>query len=392
MPARTRVAVVGAGPAGLLLSHLLDRYGIESVVVDSRSREQIETTIRAGILEQGTVEVLDGTGASRRVLAEGHKHEGIELRFAGEGHRIDFAETVGRAVWLYPQHEVLKDLIAARLAAGQDLRFGVTATRVEDAGTERPRVVGKDAEGDTVEIDADVVVGADGSRGVVREAVTGAHGGFFREYPFAWFGILCEAPPSSQELIYSNSPDGFALISQRSPEIQRMYFQCAPDTDPEAATDEQLWETLQARVPGTTLREGRIFQRDVLRFRSFVAREMRRGRVVLVGDAAHTVPPTGAKGMNLAVADVVLLAEALRALLLDRDERLFDAFPETARQRIWQAQHFSWWMTSMLHLEPGASDFDRMRRLGELRSVVGSPAGRAYLAEGYTGLPLPPLG
>ncbi|MEV6265465.1 4-hydroxybenzoate 3-monooxygenase [Streptomyces sp. NPDC051784] len=388
MPAHTRVAVVGAGPAGLLLSHLLDRYGIESVVVDSRSREQIETTIRAGILEQGTVEILDGTGASRRVLAEGHKHEGIELRFAGEGHRIDFAETVGRAVWLYPQHEVLKDLIAARLAAGQDLRFGVTATRVEDAGTDRPRVVGKDAEGNAVEIDADVVVGADGSRGVVREAVTGARGGFFREYPFAWFGILCEAPPSSQELIYSNSPDGFALISQRSPEIQRMYFQCAPDTDPEAATDEQLWETLQARVPGTTLREGRIFQRDVLRFRSFVAREMRRGRVVLVGDAAHTVPPTGAKGMNLAVADVVLLAEALRALLIDRDERLFDAFPETARQRIWKAQHFSWWMTNMLHPQPGASEFDHMRQLGELRTVVESQAGHTYLAEAYTGWPL----
>lgn len=386
---RTRVAIIGAGPAGLLLSHLLHRHGIESVVLDSRTREQIETTIRAGILEQGTVEVLAGTGASDRVLTVGQKHEGIELRFGGEGHRVDFSGTVGRAVWLYPQHEVLKDLIKARLAAGQDLRFGVTADRVEDAGTTRPRVVVRDADGNVTVIEADVVVGADGSRGVTREAVAGTRGGYFREYPFAWFGILCEAPPSADELIYSNSPDGFALISQRSPTVQRMYFQCDPETDPAAYSEDRLWEILQARVPGTTLREGSIFQRDVLRFRSFVTHEMRRGRVVLVGDAAHTVPPTGAKGMNLAVADVVLLTEALRALLLDKDERLLDAFPETALDRIWKAQHFSWWMTGMLHLQPEAAAFDRMRQLGELRTVVESDAGRAYLAEAYTGWPLP---
>ncbi|MFI2374650.1 4-hydroxybenzoate 3-monooxygenase [Streptomyces sp. NPDC018964] len=388
MPVRTRVAVIGAGPAGLLLSHLLGRHGIESVVIDSRGREEIETTVRAGILEQGTVEILSRTGASDRVLTAGQRHEGIELRFDGEGHRIDFAAAVGRAVWLYPQHEVLKDLVAARLAAGQDLRFGVTAERVEDVETDRPRVVAKDAEGDAVEIEADVVVGADGSRGVTREAVTGPHGGYFREYPFAWFGILCEAPPSAEELIYSNSPDGFALISRRGPGVQRMYFQCDPATGTGAYTEERLWEILRSRVPGITLNEGPIFQRDVLRFRSFVAHEMRRGRVVLVGDAAHTVPPTGAKGMNLAVADVVVLAEALRALLLEGDGSLFDAFPDTARKRVWKAQHFSWWMTNMLHLRPRASDFDRMRQIGELRSVVESEAGRAYLAEGYTGRPL----
>ncbi|WP_394427602.1 4-hydroxybenzoate 3-monooxygenase [Streptomyces sp. SGAir0957] len=388
MSIRTRVAIIGAGPAGLLLSHLLDRQGIESVVIDSRSREEIENTIRAGILEQGTVEVLDSTGASERVRTVGQRHEGIELRFDGEGHRIDFAATVGRAVWLYPQHEVLRDLVAARLGAGQDLRFQVSAERVEDAGTDRPRIIARDADGERVEIEADVVVGADGSRSVAREAVTGTHGGYYREYPFAWFGILCEAPPSAEELIYSNSSDGFALISQRSPDVQRMYFQCDPDTDTEAYSEAQLWDILQSRVPGTTLKEGRIFQRDVLRFRSFVAHEMRRGRVVIVGDAAHTVPPTGAKGMNLAVADVVLLTDALRALLLDRDETLLDTFSDTARKRIWKAQHFSWWMTNMLHLQPETSDFDRLRQIGELRTLAESRAGHTYLAEAYTGWPL----
>jgi len=386
---RTRVAIVGAGPAGLLLSHLLAASGIESIVLDRRSREEIENTIRAGILEQGTVDLLVETGASTRVLTDGNRHDGIELRFAGEGHRIDFPALVGRSVWLYPQHEVLRDLVAARLAAGQDLRLEATVDRVDDAGTTRPRVIGTDAAGRPFEIEADFVVGSDGSRSVVRSAVTGGtRGDLFREYPFAWFGILCEAPPSSDELIYSNSPDGFALISQRSATVQRMYFQCDPDADPDALTEEQIWEALRLRVPGTELQEGHIFQRDVLRFRSFVAPELRHGRVALVGDAAHTVPPTGAKGMNLAVADVVLLHTALVALLDDDDERPLDAYQEVALRRIWKAQHFSWWMTTMLHSTPDASEFDHRRQLGELRSVVESEAGRTYLAEAYTGWPL----
>jgi p-hydroxybenzoate 3-monooxygenase len=386
---RTRVAIVGAGPAGLLLSHLLAEAGIESIVVDQRTREQIESTIRAGILEQGTVEILDTLGEFSRARTVGTRHDGIELRFAGHGHRIDFPGLVGRSVWLYPQHEALKDLIAARLAAGQDLRFGVTVDRVEDDG-DLPRVVGTDADGAELVIEADFVVGADGSRSVVRATVTGSStGGYFREYPFAWFGILCEAPPSSEELIYSNSPDGFALISQRSATVQRMYFQCDPDVDPNALSEAEVWDALQKRVPGTTLTEGPIFQRDVLRFRSFVAHELRKGRLAIIGDAAHTVPPTGAKGMNLAVADVILLNRALQALLLENDERLIDGFADAALQRIWKAQHFSWWMTSMLHVAPDATDFDRLRQLGELRSVVESEAGRTYLAEAYTGWPFP---
>ena len=386
---RTRVAIVGAGPAGLLLSHLLHRDGIESIVLDDRTRDEIEHTIRAGILENGTVDLLVESGASDRVLTEAHRHEGIELQFEGTGHRIDFEKLVGRAVYLYPQHEVLKDLLARRLADGGDIRFSHSVLEVLDGETDAPRVVGTDAEGQPFEIVADFVIGADGSRSVSRTAVVGSQtGGYFREYPFAWFGILCEAPPSSDELIYANSSQGFALISQRSATVQRMYLQCEPTMDPNEWSDAQVWDSLQARVTGRTLHEGPIFQRDVLRFRSFVAHRLQKGRVFLVGDAAHTVPPTGAKGMNLAINDVRILHEGLADFYGGRGTTGIDTYEQQALPRIWRAQHFSWWMTSMLHLTPEASDFDRLRQIGELESVVSSTAGSTYLAEAYTGWPV----
>jgi p-hydroxybenzoate 3-monooxygenase len=385
---RTRVAIIGAGPAGLLLSHLLHRDDIESIVIDNRTRDDIEKTIRAGILENGTVDLLVGTGASERVLTDGHRHEGIELQFQGEGHRIDFHKLVGRAVYLYPQHEVLIDLLARRLADGGDIRFQHEAVEVLDSHSDAPRIVGTDAAGEPFEIVADVVIGADGSRSVARTAVVGSQtGGYFREYPFAWFGILCEAPPSSDELIYANSEHGFALISQRSSTVQRMYLQCDPEQDPNEWSDAQIWDSLQSRVTGRDLQEGPIFQRDVLRFRSFVAHRLQNGRVFLVGDAAHTVPPTGAKGMNLAVNDVRILHQGLIEFFAGQGTAGIDSYEERALHRIWRAQHFSWWMTSMLHVTPDASDFDRRRQLGELESVVSSAAGSSYLAEAYTGWP-----
>jgi p-hydroxybenzoate 3-monooxygenase len=385
---RTQVGIVGAGPAGLLLAHLLAHAGIESVVLDSRAREEVETTVRAGILEQGTVEVLTESGASTRVLEEGQRHDGVELHFSGQAHRVDFQATCGRSVWLYPQHEVLRDLLEVRLREGQDIRFSTLSTGI-DSDSEPPTIHATDADGRPLSIEADFVVGADGSRSVVRETVCDSMtDGYFREYPFAWFGILAEAPPSSAELIYSNSAHGFALISQRSATVQRMYLQCEPELDPQAMSAEEIWEQLALRVAPHPLKPGPIFQRDVLRFRSFVARRLRNANAVLVGDAAHTVPPTGAKGMNLAIADVVVLARALQALLNDHDATLIDRYEDDVLPRIWKAQHFSWWMTNLLHLSPEATEFDRLRQLGELNSVLSSEAGRTYLAEAYTGWPL----
>jgi p-hydroxybenzoate 3-monooxygenase len=386
---RTQVAVVGAGPAGLMLSHLLHLSGVESVVLDTRSREDIEGTVRAGVLEQGTVDLLVETGLGDRLKAEGAQHEGIRLRFDGETHRIDFAALTGRAVTVYAQHEVLKDLVAARLAAGGQLLLGVQSTAVEEVTSDRPRVRFVQ---DGVEqvLECDVVVACEGSRSRSRSLIPEGtlRRDYFRQYPFAWFGILAEAPPSSDELIYAHSDRGFALISTRSPTVQRMYFQVDPSTSPDDWSDDRIWDELATRTGGT-ITSGPIFSKAVLQFRSFVCEPMQHGRLYLAGDAAHTVPPTGAKGMNLAIADVHLLARALEAFFRTGSSTLLDAYTDTALERVWRAQHFSWWMTSMLHRFSGATDFDLRRQIAELRTVTSSEAGSRLLAENYVGLPLP---
>ncbi|RHW24064.1 4-hydroxybenzoate 3-monooxygenase [Nocardioides immobilis] len=387
---RTQVGIVGAGPAGLMLSHLLARVGIDSVAVDLRSRREIEETHRAGILEQGSVELLVESGVSDRVLRDGHEHAGIDLAFGGGSHRIDFHGLTGAATQLYPQTDVFIDLADARKRDGGDVRFGVRDVEVVDFTSDSPGMRFTDADGRAQEVRCDYLVGADGSRSACRYAVPEtARRQYFREYPFAWFGILAEAPPSAPELIYNHSERGFALISQRTETLQRMYFQCDPDTDVADWSDDRIWEELQSRLGanGYTLHEGPITSKTVLPFRSFVQEPMRHGRMLLAGDAAHTVPPTGAKGLNLALADVRVLAEELERAITKSDPQTLDDYTVRALSRVWRAQHFSYWMTTMLHRLPDATDFDVRRQVGELETISSSAAGSTFLAEGYTGWP-----
>ncbi|MGC5257730.1 4-hydroxybenzoate 3-monooxygenase [Gordonia sp. DT218] len=384
----TQVAIVGGGPAGLMLSHLLHVAGIESVVVDNRTVEQIETTHRAGILERDSVRLLVDSGVSDRVLTEGHEHEGISLRFGGVSHRIDFQKLAGASCWLYPQTQVFVDLHRARTRDGGDLRYGITDTEVTGV-LDTPTVRYTDADGGRHEISADLVVGADGSRSICRSLVADAHQ-YYREYPFAWFGVMVEAPPSAPELIYTRSAQGFALISQRTDTVQRMYFQCDPTENPAEWSDDRIWEQLHTRLAGSDgfrLKDGPVIERTVLPFRSFVQSPMRHGNLLLAGDAAHTVPPTGAKGLNLALSDVRVLAEEIERAVQKGDDDALDNYTDRALSRVWKAQHFSYWMTTMLHNSTDASEFDEQRQLGELQSLVSSEAGSTYLAEGYTGWP-----
>ena len=388
---RTTVGIVGAGPAGLMLSHLLALSGIESIAIDARTRTEIEHTHRAGILERDSVRLLVDNGVSDRVLVEGHEHKGIDLRFGGVSHRIDFQSLVGASTWLYPQTDVFVDLANARSRDGGDVRFGVTDAQVVDVTSATPGIVFTEADGTRREVRCDYLVGADGSRSICRREVPEAlRRQYFREYPFAWFGILAQAPRSAEELIYARSDAGFALISQRTDTVQRMYFQCDATEVVDRWSDEQIWDQLQTRLAGEDgfrLAEGPILEKTVLPFRSFVQEPMRYGNLLLAGDAAHTVPPTGAKGLNLALADVRVLAETLELAILKNDVDALDGYTARALDRVWKAQHFSYWMTTMLHRVDGASDFDVQRQLGELRSIVESDAGSTYLAEAYTGWP-----
>ncbi|AUI59384.1 4-hydroxybenzoate 3-monooxygenase [Amycolatopsis sp. BJA-103] len=388
---RTPVAIVGAGPAGLLLSHLLDLAGVESVIVETRSREYVEARIRAGILEQSTVDLLREAGLADRLDREGDEHRGIYLQWPEERHHLDFVDLVGRSVTVYGQTEVTKDLGKARAAAGQQIYYEVTDTAVHDLETDKPYVTFTGPDGTPERLDADVVVGCDGSFGPCRTAIPdAAKQTWERTYPYSWLGVLAEVAPSTDELIYAWHPDGFAMHSMRSATVSRLYLQVPNGTDIGTWSDERIWEALATRLghgqDGWTLTPGPITDKSVLPMRSFVQQPLRHGRLFLAGDAAHIVPPTGAKGLNLAVADVALLAPALTALLRDKDSALADAYSDTALRRVWRCTHFSWWMTTMLHRSD--DPFDRQLQLSQLRWLARSEAGRAGLAENYAGLPI----
>ena len=380
---RTQVGIVGAGPAGLLLSHLLARHGIDSVVLEARSREYVEHRVRAGVLEHPTVELLREVGLAERLDRHGLPHHGISLRFDGDEHRIDFTDLVGRGIVVYGQQEVVKDLIAARLADGGDLRFDVPGVRL-DGVTADPVIHFGDGDGDGDELRCDVIVGADGFHGVSRASVP--HTAYDRQYPFAWLGILARAAPVRDELVYANHTRGFALYSMRSPEVTRLYLQVPPDTDASSWSDAQIWDELHVRL-GTEINEGPLIEKGVTGMRSNVTEPMRHGKLFLAGDAAHIVPPTGAKGMNLAIADVRVLADALELLIKQGAETGIDAYSDTCLRRVWRAEHFSWWMTSMLHTDPDGDGFDRRLQLSQLHQTVSSRAAATTLAENYVGLP-----
>lgn len=388
---KTKVGIIGGGPAGLMLSHLLSKSGIENIVVEMRDHETIRNTHRAGILEAQAVSMLTDSGVEGRVLTHGDEHAGIDLRFNGESHPLDFRELVDATVTLYAQNEVFVDLAAARARDNGDVRFNCEVTEILDLETSTPKFRFTDAEGTLFEVHADVIVGADGSRSFARRQMPDSVKQDFKvTYPFAWFGILTEAPKSSPELIYANSPHGFALISQRSDTVQRMYFQCDPNENVDDWSEDRIWSELNQRVAGPDgfeLKTGPIFDKTVLGFRSFVRQPLSHGRMFLIGDAGHTVPPTGAKGLNLAFADVKVLFEALDSFFSTGSDKLLGGYSDLALKRVWKAQNFSYWMTSMLHTPVNADPFMAQRALGELDTVTSSRYGQQYLAESYTGWP-----
>ncbi|MCW2240227.1 4-hydroxybenzoate 3-monooxygenase [Azospirillum canadense] len=391
---RTQVGIIGAGPAGLFLAHLLHRQGIESVIVENRNRAEIEGTIRAGVLEQWTVDLMNEMGLGARMMREAHFHSGITLRFNGKSHHIDMEGlTGGKRVTVYAQHEVIRDLVAARLEDGGEIVFNVGETSLHDLDTDRPKIrYRRDRDGEVEEIHCDFIAGCDGFHGPSRPAIPeAARTEYQKVYPFGWLGILTEAPPSYPELIYANHERGFALLSTRSPEIQRLYIQCDPKDDIANWSDDRIWSELHARLAtkdGWSLTEGPIFQKGIIAMRSFVCDPMQHGRLFIAGDAAHIVPPTGAKGLNLAVADVVVLSRGLVDYYRSgRMERL-EQYSATALRRIWKAERFSWYMTTMLHRNEAETPFEQRIHLADLDYVVHSRAAATALAENYVGLPI----
>ena len=389
---RTQVGIIGAGPAGLVLSQLLYLQGIESIVLENRSRHYVEERVRAGVLEQGTVDLLTDMGVGERMKREGLVHFGIELRFKGQGHRIDFHElTGGKGITIYAQAEVVKDLNNARLAAGGQLLFEVDNVSIRAIDTAKPQIRYRKDDADC-EVHCDFIAGCDGFHGICRPSIpSGMLTEYERVYPFGWLGILAQVPPSCDELIYAYHDHGFALLSMRTPEISRLYLQCQPDEDISGWSDDKIWHELHTRLAassGWTLTEGLVLQKGVTGMRSFVVEPMQYGRLYLAGDSAHIVPPTGAKGLNLAVADVQILARGLEEYYSRGSRQMLDHYSEICLRRVWKVQRFSWWMTSMLHRFPDENPFDRRRQLAELDYVTSSQAAARTLAENYVGLPL----
>jgi p-hydroxybenzoate 3-monooxygenase len=387
---RTQVGIVGGGPAGLMLSHLLAKSGIDSIVLEQRSYQEIYETNRAGILEPGSVRMLVDTGVSDRVLTDGLRHEAVNFRFDGENHRLDFADLVGQAVWVYPQTDVWKDLADARARDGADIRYLTKVTSLSNITT-MPSIHVRDHEGHGGQIHCDILVGADGSHSMCKKVVPKEHRtDYFHQYPFAWFAIMVESPPNANELIYTHSERGFALISQRTESLQRLYFQCDRDEDPDTWSDDRIWTELRSRMAGADgfeLHGGPILERNVLGFNSYVREPMRYGRMFLAGDAAHVVPPTGAKGLNLAFTDVKVLHEALESFFRTGSEDLLDQYSDRALERVWLAQNFSFWMTVILHRYPDMNAFKRRRQRADLHARFASRAAQTFIAESYTGWP-----
>ena len=388
---RTQIGIVGAGPAGLVLAHLLHLQGIESIVIENRSRKYIEERVRAGLLEQGTVDLLIETGVGERMKRECLTHHGIELRFNCRGHRIDFADLVGKTVTIYAQQEVIKDLVGARLDAGLPIYFDVEDVSVRDfAGSGKPSIRFRSAGKEEV-IQCDYIAGCDGFHGVCRPSIpAGALTEFVRNYPFGWLGILAYAPPSSDELVYCYHDRGFALLTMRTKQVSRLYLQVPHDEDIEGWSDDRIWNEFRQRTAAEgdwKLSEGQIFQKNIAPMHSFVVEPMQYCKMFLAGDAAHIVPPTGAKGLNLAVADVRILAQALAEFYKSGSTKMLGCYSEICLRRVWKAQRFSWWMTSMLHRFDTHNAFDRRRQIAELDYVTSSRAASTTLAENYVGLP-----
>jgi p-hydroxybenzoate 3-monooxygenase len=378
----TQVGIIGAGPAGLMLSHLLHRQGIESVVLESRSRDYIERRIRAGVLEQGSADLLTSSGVGARMVREGLVHDGINLRFAGEQHRIDFRQLTGRGIIVYGQQEVVKDLIQQRLADGGEIWFETEATAIEGIEAGRPQIRYR-RKGEPASFDCDFVAGCDSSHGVARAALAGKS--YERSYPFAWLGILARTPPASDELIYAYHERGFALHSMRSPEISRLYLQVDAAETMDAWPEDRIWDELRLRLAEPRLQAGEIIEDGITPMRSIVVEPMQRGRLFLAGDAAHIVPPTGAKGMNLALADVNVLAQALSDWYRSGSTKMLDRYSDLCLRRVWRAEHFSAWMTALLHRDSAGDSFEHKLRLSYLRYITTSKAAATTLAENYVG-------